>query len=391
MIKKYIKKLIIILIIFTLKFLRIFKIHIRINELETRAFGHYSKSIEIFLLENLNNKKNFIDIWFRNKKIANNFLYYKWKNFLNIFPYNYILKFIFNILIEKKLYDFIIPCKHWRINKNWYKDINKTLQKNPPIIKFNKNEIDIAKNLLSKKNFYLDKKFFCFANRDFKYTLGSKTSIEYQQFRNFSVDDFNYSLKQFVNKNFCAVRMGKIQAEKIKLNNKFIFDLPFLDITNDLVEHYLFSKCQFFITGDSGINFYSSLYRKPILIINVMPTILRDWNDENCFLTIFKKLYSSKFNRILNFTESMEVVDDIDNIDKIFKKLEINVINNSPKEIYDLIFEFLLRNNNKWIIQDDENKINDIIQNFSEKNFSIKLNKINVGYNFAKKNLDLFK
>jgi len=55
-----------ILIILVNPFLKI-----RINELETRAIGHFSISTEIFLSElskNIYNEKNTIYLWFINKK-----------------------------------------------------------------------------------------------------------------------------------------------------------------------------------------------------------------------------------------------------------------------------------------------------------------------------------
>ncbi len=54
---------------------------IKIIEIETRAIGHYALPIEIFLCEIINeiHDKNCIYIAFRNKFIANNFLYKKIK------------------------------------------------------------------------------------------------------------------------------------------------------------------------------------------------------------------------------------------------------------------------------------------------------------------------
>ena len=70
--------LVIIPILSVLLFLRIF-LRFNIIELETRAIGHFSLPVEIFLCEILkkkvDNKKFYI--WFPNRKISNNFLYKK--------------------------------------------------------------------------------------------------------------------------------------------------------------------------------------------------------------------------------------------------------------------------------------------------------------------------
>ena len=56
------------IVIVILNLLKFIGLHIRINELETRAIGHFSVSIELYLLsKNKNKNKKYFDIWFRNK------------------------------------------------------------------------------------------------------------------------------------------------------------------------------------------------------------------------------------------------------------------------------------------------------------------------------------
>ena len=72
------------IVIVILNLLKFIGLHIRINELETRAIGHFSVSIELYLLsKNKNKNKKYFDIWFRNKFISNEFLYNFWKKKLN--------------------------------------------------------------------------------------------------------------------------------------------------------------------------------------------------------------------------------------------------------------------------------------------------------------------
>lgn len=389
LLKEILIKIFSIFIISFFKFLKLIGLHIRINELETRAIGHYSKTIEIYILENIQKKNHYFDIWFRNKKIANKFLYKKWKEHLIVFPP--FLRFVFNIFINEKKFDFIIPYKHWRLDKNWIIDTNKTLLKNNPLIQFSDEEKNSIKKILEEKNIDLKKNFFCFANRDSKYTYNKISNLKHEALRNFSIHDYNYSLSKIVNENFSAVRMGKTHTEKISLKSKNVIDLPFLNIKNDMIELFLISKCNYLISGDSGLNYYSSLFRKPLLMINVLPTVLKNWNNENCKLVIFKKFYSSKLKKHLNYSETEEICNDYKNFSKNIEKLELKIINNTEIEIYDLIKEYNLKKNDEWTIREDELEINSIIQNFSKKVYSTNFSKINVGYKFAKENIELFK
>ncbi len=99
-------------------------IKIKIFEIETRAIGHFSRCIDIFLSEieaGIHPKKKTLYICFPNKRIANNFLLKKWREKLLILP-RIIFAPIF--LFFKKIpfgYLFLAKYRHWRENDSWKK------------------------------------------------------------------------------------------------------------------------------------------------------------------------------------------------------------------------------------------------------------------------------
>jgi hypothetical protein len=119
-------------------------IKIKIIEIETRAIGHSSISLEVFLAEIKNgiiNKKRSIFLCFTNKRIANNFLLSKWKN------YFYIKNFFFlqiTWMVLTKYYflgKFFLPYRNWRNHKTWQiRDRHNLLPKTSPFITFNNQE-----------------------------------------------------------------------------------------------------------------------------------------------------------------------------------------------------------------------------------------------------------
>ena len=141
---------------------------IKIGELEMRAIGHSSISMEIFLseLENkIHDNSDDIYIWFVNdgyfpferKKISNKFLYEKWKEKITIGPRYifeplfYIFRFLRKINIGNK---FLIPYRHWKDHKNtkpWnIVDINNVLIKTLPQINFSDEEEKNGQKYLKK-------------------------------------------------------------------------------------------------------------------------------------------------------------------------------------------------------------------------------------------------
>ena len=156
-------------------------IRIKIGNIETRTIGNGSISYEIYFYEKkLKQKKNEINIWFHEKKIANKFLLSKFREKFLIFPgillfkpfqliNRYNLKFLmvdiriwisgeklFNISEKKQL----CPCK----------DVNDILNKFDPLIQFTPKETEKGFNSLKNLGVNQNDRFVCFTNRtpDFK-------------------------------------------------------------------------------------------------------------------------------------------------------------------------------------------------------------------------------
>lgn len=380
------------IVIYILNLLKFIGIHIRINELETRAIGHFSVSIELYLLSKKKNlNKKYFDIWFRNKFISNDFLYNFWKKKFKIFPPYFFLRIIFNMIIKEKKFEYLIPVKHWKTHKNIHSDLKNILGKNKPIITFEKHEILHSQKMLNKVNFNFEKNFFCIHNRDNKYR---KSNNELDSLtRNFKISSYNRTLKLLSNKDLGIVRMGNNCEDKITFNNGFIFDYASnKKIQSPLLDFYIVSKSKFYVTGDSGANSVPRMFRIPILGINVFPYIIQNWNNQNFKLVIFKKLYSHLKKRLLNYREVLEITDKktCELNKKKVEQLKISIIDNTEKEIYELINEHILKLNGKWNEKKNSHLYYKILNKFYKKNYNIKLKNINIGYNFLVKNIKLF-
>ena len=56
--------------------------------------------------------------------------------------------------------------------------------------------------------------------------------------------------------------MGKNERSKLNFTDKNIIDLAFSDIRNDMLDLYVSSKCEFFISSSSGIDEMATIMRK---------------------------------------------------------------------------------------------------------------------------------
>tara|TARA_S200000501_G_C20842740_1_gene752365 strand:- start:128 stop:1315 length:1188 start_codon:yes stop_codon:yes gene_type:complete len=391
--RSIIKNIYIFIIFQILKIIKNFVV-IRFGLTETRAIGHFSKPIEIYLAEKEilhNDNKKFIDIWFTNEKVSNIFLLKKWKILLLVFP-NFLIKPLYYYCRKNNLNHHLIPYREWEDNPVWQvHDINKVLIKTKPKITFTKKEILFCESELKKIGLNKGDNFFCFFARDNAYRF---TSDKYDNIiKNFDINQFEYACNYMQKFKYKSVRIGNKVQDNINFKNSNLINYSQSKIVSPMLDLYLAYKCEFFCGGDTGLFLLASLFRKESLIVNTPLHSANDLDDGLCQMIIFKKIFSKKENRILSFSETLALTkENHDNLtDELIMNNNLKVLDNSKEEIKDLIEEFMQRKNNSWKKNSDESEISEIINNFFIKNNFKKLNYIKVGYKFAKKNIDLFK
>lgn len=408
MVKKFLLEQYAFCIIFFFKIIKPF-IHIRIGEIETRLIGHFSKNIEIYLAEQelKTEKKKYFDIWFNNKFISNKYLLKIWKRYLRVYPRIFIEP-VFNYLIKNKNLEFLTDYRSWKLElKNTqYVDIHKVLKKTKPKIFFSKDEIELGEAKLKAIGINTQKPMYGFFARDDLYRGSRQTkSINSQSnIRNFDINDFKEACKFMTDNNYIGIRVGNKTLDEINFKNKNVFDYSKSGYCSDFLDIFLAFKCDFYCGGDTGIQHLPSLFRKPLIMINshfynsnklTNPEIL---DDGFVKIIIFKKIYSLKENKFVNFSNVMKIVEKWENSedktegynDNTFEKNGYKIVNNSSTEIKEAFEEFYLRKNNIWEKQNDEDRLNDLVNNFMIKNNCNKLENIKIGYEFLKKNEKLF-
>ena len=354
---------------------------IRVGELEMRAIGHCSISIEIFLAElecDIHKKKNINHIWFVNdgyfpfekKKISNKFLYKKWCEKLTIGPrfifepLFYIFRFLRNINLGNQ---FLIPYRHWRDHKDkspWnIVDIHNVLPRTEAQIRFTEEEEKTGQEYLDKHDLKKDE-YITFFARTNEYRIDGQASL-----RNSDVFKMIYGLKKVCKeKKLKAVRIG--YSPENKLNPK---DIDIIDYSNskeksDFLDIYISFNCKFMVGGPSGGSLMQFLNRKKLLSINHGD--LGEISNLTYSLIPFvlpKKFKRVKTNKYISYSEAFKDKEKISVEYYSSKSTEIMFVNNSELEIYYAIYEM-----NNYIDQITFNKENDL-QNYFWEIFEKKL------------------
>jgi putative glycosyltransferase (TIGR04372 family) len=339
-------------------------VKIKIIQIETRAIGHYSIPIEIFLSEIMHGyiiKKKTFFLCFTNEKIANEFLLKKWKHYLfikNIF----FIEFLFIILNKYYFFGkyFLLPYRHWQHHKFWQNvDIYNLLPKTKPFINFTEKEIIKGNLLLNKIGISNSNNYICFFARDSKYR---NEKIDNQSVRNSNINDQLKGIDFIVNDNFKAVRIGSEVEGKLKSKNKNIIDYPLSNLKSDFLDIYLIFHSKFIIGTGSGIEDIAVLNRKKILTVNFasLAELYIYSSDFYRPIIVPKKYINLRTNQIMTFKEIFQnkIHHDYHSINSL-KNMGYGILSNSEDEIKNAIVEmnnFVDSKNEVPFINDNKNK-----------------------------------
>lgn len=394
-----IKLILVLPFLIILIFVRFF-IKIKIVEIETRAIGHYAASMEIFLCEikkEIHGSNN-IYIAFKNKFIANNFLYKKIKKNFIVLPRVILqpLFLFFNINYIYELFGkkFISEYRHWTKNYTYKKpfqnvDIYNVLPKTSPTITFDEDEIKLGKKKLKEINLNTEDEYVCFHFRTPHYQIRKKIIKEFK-YQNRDIQNYNYFkvTDYLARRNIKSVLIGE-EMKNIK-NNKNMIYYNNSFIKNDFLDIFLLSKCKYLIGNSSGMTLAPILFRKKVMYINVphIHTLYQKDSIYNPFMLI-KKFKSLKTGKYIHYAEVFEKklaeINFVDDLNKLGYDLE----DNSEEEILYSCRELEMSFENQ---QDDyyDAKIHENFNNLLIKYGSPKLKNSKISSYFLSKNINLF-
>ncbi len=375
-------------------------VRIRIYEIETRAIGHMSLSMEIFaseIKENIHKKNKIIYLWFPQKKIANNFLFQKLKENFIILP-RFILEPIFIFFKNKRIkfgYKFLIPFRHWSTNntihKPWQeKDLFNVLFKTKPNILFSENEIKKGNQYLNKLNIKPQESFIVYFFRTPDYYLKNKIIPEYKiNLRDQVSFNYNESVSYLHKIKYKIFLLGEKYNITHKHKNLIYYNNS--EEKNDFLDIFLPFNCKFMVASASGISTLPIMNRKKVLHINFSELHLCHHTD-NYFIPfqVPKKFRSISSGDLVTYSEVLKLNLSEFTYNEELKKAGFEILENTTDEITDAVKEM------EYFIKNGEYKENDtdyIQEKFNENyfnkfNYHIKYTKISSS--FLKKNKDLF-
>jgi putative glycosyltransferase (TIGR04372 family) len=256
-------------------------------------------------------------------------------------------------------------------------------------------DINYSKSENSEINQVIQNKYLLFHCRDNAYKQKTtKHNNSYHNYRNESLSNYEKALSNFINKDLNLVRFGSI-AEK-RCSNKKIFDYTFSKNRNQGNDLLLMKNCEIYIGTGSGPDVLAINFQKPIVFVNwIHPLNLFTFKED--VVVIFKKIFDKNNKKFISYKNLIDSNFKLKNeklpvglftTSEQYKKFDLEVIENTPEEIYSAVNEMLNFRKGKFSFDTDlQNKFKIPYTEKTKNNFAPNFY---ISEYFIKKNQDLF-
>ena len=317
--------------------------------------GHFAANTEMYLCEkdaSINMpKQRYLDIFYMaSRPICNEQLAIMWKRVLRIWP-SWILAPIIRV-------DRMMPgggdCEIGN-NTQGDLDVHNLLDRFPPHLKFTTGEEARGEAGLRVLGIPHGARFVCLMARDSAYMGAHKPGMDwrYHNYRDCDIQNFILAVEALAVRGYFVLRMGAKVREAMKTAHPRIIDYATNGMRSDFMDIYLGAKCEFCITTGMGLDAIPYIFRRPAVYVNLVPFgILYTFRKE--FISITKKHISKEKGRSLTMREIFNHGGGFSLSTSGYESKGIELIENSPEEICDVVIEMVDRLNGSWQPHEDD-------------------------------------
>ncbi len=342
-------------------------VQIRLIKLFSSRIGHYSFNTEAILcaldmeLENHVRRKTLFYV-LPGEPLCNTQLHYMWKRTIPILPLSHVAAEVDKLLIHhggKKyrndsLKNIFEPSGDGRDKWDLLGRVKECH------LSFTPQEEDDGRVLLKEMGIPEGAPFICLLVRDSAYlnTYMPSTDWSYHDSRDADINSYQLAASYLAEKGYYVVRMGKVVKDQFFTNNPKIIDYANSKLRTDFMDIYLSANCFFYLTTCSGLDSVARVFRKPLLVTNLVLQDFDIWHPWKIF--ILKKIEDVKNNRILTFEEMRKLYFEMrrkKEIPQLMKNRGLRYIDNTPEEIKDAVEEMLESLLGTWISTGEDEKL----------------------------------
>ncbi len=337
---------------------------IRINRLIGLRIGHLAANTEFYLCEidaGINvPKQKYIDIaFFGGARLANKQLGKMWKRHLHIWP-KWLLEPLF--FMNRSLAGGAIhEVENSESDFQYGRDTKSLMANSPAHLSFTPDEEARGKAGLTKLGILGDAEFVCLIVRDSAYlnaVLPNPEKWNYHSYRDSDIQSYVMAADALAERGFYVLRMGEVVNTAMKANNPKVIDYATTGFRTDFMDIYLGAKCAFCITVGTGYDAVPMIFRRPMVFVNAAPMgLVSTFIKDSVYLP--KKHWLTSEKRLLTVSEIFDRNVGFCVYSNEYQREGVELVDNSPEEIKDAVFELLERIKKEWVkmtVDDDLQK-----------------------------------
>jgi putative glycosyltransferase (TIGR04372 family) len=316
---------------------------VRFGQLNSPPIGMFAAATEMYLCERDAGlqPKRAIDILYCGGQISNQQLKKMWERKLHISPLGQRLFSANKLLPGGKAHVVRLPNDE---------DRHGLFPRSSAHLCFTSEEERLGQAGLRELGLPEGAPFVCVYSRDtgYKSYLHSMHDGNPHLYRNSSIHNYMPAAEELVRRGYFVIRMGAVVNEPLQTTNPMIIDYA-TNSRSDFMDIFLCAKCSFFLGCTAGLSAVPRIFRRPLVCSNFIPVCpdhLLGFSPE-CLL-IPKKLWLRKGHRLMTFPEFLETWPDIFDGTKHFERIGVDVIENTPEELFDAAVEMEERLKGIW-------------------------------------------
>jgi putative glycosyltransferase (TIGR04372 family) len=156
--------------------------------------------------------------------------------------------------------------------------------------------------------------------------------------RNADVLTYMDAVRTIVERGGWVIRMGDASMAPLPQTHGLI-DYAHSEVKSAAVDVFLCAKARFFIGTNSGLGLVPPIFGVPCVLTNWSPIALPQWYTRDRFIP--KMVYSTGEKRLLTIEELFTTPAGWQQFEKYFREHDLQVLDNTPEEINQLIMEML--------------------------------------------------
>ena len=328
---------------------------VRWGGLMSSRIGHFTANTELYLCERdagINvPKKRHLDIFYMPyRPICNQQLATMWKRILRVWP-SWMLapcNKVNRLIPRGAVHEIGNNTQHDR-------DVHNLLDRFQPHLELTSEEVDRGEAGLRAMDIPPNTPFVCLTVRDREYLVQQfpGSDYSYHNYRDSNIQNYILAAETLADRGYFVIRMGAIVREAIKTAHPRIIDYATNGMRSDFMDIYLGAKCEFCISVGTGFDAVPLIFRRPIAYVNMVPLgYLFTFRPQ--FLGITKHYYLKAGHRELVLSEIFSHGVGFSMHTSNFTSKGVELIENTPEEIRDVVIEMADRLNGTWQSNEDD-------------------------------------